>query len=111
MKMTLNDIKSFELNHTVADILSTYIMCSKDKIMQSIIGDDIDISYGLIDYWSEINRTDVHSLLDAIELNLNSNAEFNVVGKFIVPTTKIEIIKSVLKLGTDLVIPLEWSLA
>lgn len=110
MKMKLSDIKAFEDNHTVADILSTYIMCSKDKIMQSLIGDGVDVSYGLIDYWSEINRTDIQLLLDTIEINLYNCADFNVIGTFVVPITKIEIVKSVLKLSKDIIIPLEWSL-
>ena len=110
MKMKFSDIKAFEDSHTVADILSTYIMCSKNKIIQSLIGDGVDVSYGLIDYWSEINRTDIQSLLDTIEINLYNCADFNVIGTFVVPVTKIEIVKSVLKLSKDIIIPLEWSL-
>jgi len=110
MRIVFDDIKSFESNHAVSDILSTYIMCSKDNIVQSLIGDGINTSYSLIHYWSEINKTDIQSILDAIEINLNEIADFSVIGDFVVPVTNIKIIKTVLRLGTNVIIPLEWSL-
>jgi len=110
MRIVFDDIKSFESNHTVSDILSTYIMCSKDSIVQSLIGDGVNTGYSLIYYWSEINKTDIQSILDAIEINLNEIADFSVIGDFTVPVTNIKIIKTVIRLGTDVIIPLEWSL-
>lgn len=101
--MFIDKIKSFENNASVSDILSAYLMCNKKKLVQVLIGDDKDTSYGLLDYWADVNNVSTSDLIDVIELSMDNLAEF------IVTVSVDDSVKSILKLG-NIVIPLTWSM-
>lgn len=101
--MFIDKIKSFENNSSVSDILSAYLMCDKKKLVQVLIGDDKDTSYGLLDYWADINNMSTSDIIDAIEVSMNNLAEFTVSVSADNP------VKSTLKLG-NITIPLTWSM-
>lgn len=103
--MIPEDIKAYEHNTPVADILSSYIPCKHNQIIPALIGDSGDASYGLLDYWAEINHTDNLSVIDAIEMSLFKTADFDVISASY--TTKT--LHSVLRLQNNIVIPLEWN--
>lgn len=100
----MNKFKSYEHDTTVTDILSEYIVCSKDKIIQCLVGDSDENMHCLLEYWAEVNRTNPLSILDAIELSLLNIANFSVIGQ------QNNTLYSVLKLPNDINIPLAWDL-
>ena len=101
--MFIDKIKSFENCALVSDILSTYLMCDKKKIVQVLIGDDKDTSYGLLDYWADINNMSPSELIDIIEVSIDNLAEFTVT------VSADDSVQSILKLG-NITIPLTWSM-
>lgn len=104
--MRVEDIKSFEQSTLVQEILSLYIGCKADKIMQCLVGDDKNSSYGLLDYWAELNRVEPVSVLDAIEYSLKSIADFSFISTSFNNVHRTA--NTVLKLCNDIIIPLEW---
>jgi hypothetical protein len=100
--MFIDKIKSFENDTSVSDILSAYLMCDKKKLVQVLIGDDKDTSYGLLDYWADINNMQTSDLIDVIEASISNVAEFTVT------VYADDYVKSILKLG-NITIPLTWS--
>lgn len=110
--MNINTLKSYELNTSVSDILSSYLMCKPELIIQTLVGDVQDTADGLLEYWAEINNTEPFNVLDTIEFSLRSVADFTFIstspadtGGFSGPTAN-----TVLRLTNDIIIPLEWML-
>lgn len=110
--MNINTLKSYELNTSVSDILSSYLMCKPELIIQTLVGDVQDTANGLLEYWAEINNTEPFNVLDTIEFSLRSVADFTFIstspadtGGFSGPTAN-----TVLRLTNDIIIPLEWML-
>lgn len=110
--MNINTLKSYELNTSVSDILSSYLMCNPELIIQTLVGDVQDTANGLLEYWAEINNTEPFNVLDTIEFSLRSVADFTFIstspadtGGFSGPTAN-----TVLRLTNDIIIPLEWML-
>lgn len=110
--MNINTLKSYELNTSVSDILSSYLMCKPELIIQTLVGDVQDTTDGLLEYWAEINNTEPFNVLDTIEFSLRSVADFTFIstspadtGGFSGPTAN-----TVLRLTNDIIIPLEWML-
>ena len=110
--MNINTLKSYELNSSVSDILSAYLMCKPELIIQTLVGDVQDNTNGLLEYWAEINNTEPFNVLDTIEFSLRSVADFTFIstspadtGGFSGPTAN-----TVLRLTNDIIIPLEWML-
>ena len=111
--MNINTLKSYEHNASVSDILSSYLMCKPELIIQTLVGDVQDTTNGILEYWAEINNTDPFNVLDTIEWSLRRGiAEFKFIsvspdgtGGFNCKTAN-----TVLKLTNDIIIPLEWML-
>ena len=111
--MNINTLTDYELNASVSDILSSYLMCNPELIIQTLVGDVQDTTNGLLEYWAEINNTDPFNVLDTIEWSLRRGiAEFKFIsvspdgtGGFNCKTAN-----TVLKLTNDIIIPLEWML-
>lgn len=110
--MNVNTIKSYEHNASVSEILSSYLMCKPELIIQTLVGDVQDTANGLLEYWAEINNTEPFNVLDTIEFSLRSVADFTFIstspadtGGFSGPTAN-----TVLRLTNDIIIPLEWML-
>lgn len=110
--MNINTLKSYEHNASVSDILSSYLMCNHELIIQTLVGDVQDTTNGLLEYWAEINNTEPFNVLDTIEFSLRSVADFTFIstspadtGGFSGPTAN-----TVLRLTNDIIIPLEWML-
>lgn len=112
--MLLDCIKSFEHNTLVSCILSKYLSCEPENILQCLVRDDKDNTtiYGLLEYWAEINYTDSLNVLDFIELSLNEVADFVFIS-----TSPPDIggaqgstANTILKLNKNIIIPLEWLL-
>ena len=110
--MNINTIKAYEHNTLVSDILSKYLICKPELIIPVLVGDGQDTTYGLLEYWAEVNNTDPFNVLDAIEFSLRSVADFTFIstspadtGGFPGPTAN-----TILKLIDNIIIPLEWML-
>ena len=111
--MNINTLTDYELNASVSDILSSYLMCEPELIIQTLVGDVQDTTNGILEYWAEINNTDPFNVLDTIEWSLRRGiAEFKFIsvspdgtGGFNCKTAN-----TVLKLTNDIIIPLEWML-
>ena len=111
--MNINTLTDYEHNASVSDILSSYLMCNPELIIQTLVGDVQDTANGLLEYWAEINNTDPFNILDTIEWSLRRDiAEFKFIsvspdctGGFHCQTAN-----TVLKLTNDIIIPLEWML-
>lgn len=111
--MNINTLKAYEHNTSVSDILSAYLMCGSELIIQTLVGDVQDTANGLLEYWAEINNTEPFNVLDTIEWSLRRDiAEFKFIsvppdgtGGFHCQTAN-----TVLKLTNDIIIPLEWML-
>lgn len=105
-------LKSYEHNASTSDILSSYLMCKPELIIQTLVGDVQDTANSLLEYWAEINNTEPFNVLDTIEFSLRSVADFTFIstspadtGGFSGPTAN-----TVLRLTNDIIIPLEWML-
>jgi len=98
--------KQFEHDTLVSRILSEYVVCRPDILLQSLV-EDSDI-YGLVEYWAEINRTDKLSILDAVEMSINKIADFKVISTSLCQGSLT--LHSILKLQNDIIIPLDWCL-
>lgn len=111
--MNINTLKAYEHNTSTSEILSAYLMCKPELIIQTLVGDVQDTNNGLLEYWAEINNTDPFNVLDTIEWSLRIDvSEFKFIsvspdgtGGFPCQTAN-----TVLKLTNDIVIPLEWML-
>ena len=111
--MNINTLKAYERNTSTSEILSAYLMCKPELIIQTLVGDVQDTNNGLLEYWAEINNTDPFNVLDTIEWSLRIDvSEFKFIsvspdgtGGFPCQTAN-----TVLKLTNDIVIPLEWML-
>ena len=111
--MNINTLKSYEHNASASEILSSYLMCKPELIIQTLVGDVQDTANGLLEYWAEINNTEPFNVLDTIEWSLRRDAsEFKFIsvspdgtGGF-----NCQIANTVLKLTNDIIIPLEWML-
>lgn len=111
--MNINTLKAYEHNASTSEILSAYLMCKPELIIQTLVGDVQDTNNGLLEYWAEINNTEPFNVLDTIEWSLRIDvSEFKFIsvspdgtGGFPCQTAN-----TVLKLTNDIVIPLEWML-
>lgn len=111
--MNVNTLKSYEHNTSASEILSSYLMCKPELIIQTLVGDVQDTTNGLLEYWAEINNTEPFNVLDTIEWSLRRDiSEFKFIsvspdgaGGF-----HCQIANTVLKLTNDIIIPLEWML-
>lgn len=111
--MNINTLKSYEHNTSASDILSSYLMCKPELIIQTLVGDVQDTANGLLEYWAEINNTEPFNILDTIEWSIRRDiSEFKFIsvspdgtGGF-----NCQIANTVLKLTNDIIIPLEWML-
>ena len=111
--MNINTLKAYEHNTSTSEILSAYLMCKPELIIQTLVGDVQYTNNGLLEYWAEINNTDPFNVLDTIEWSLRIDvSEFKFIsvspdgtGGFPCQTAN-----TVLKLTNDIVIPLEWML-
>ena len=111
--MNINTLKAYEHNTSTSEILSAYLMCKPELIIQTLVGDVQDTNNGLLEYWAEVNNTDPFNVLDTIEWSLRIDiSEFKFIsvspdgtGGFPCQTAN-----TVLKLTNDIVIPLEWML-
>lgn len=110
--MNVNTIKSYELNTSVSDILSSYLMCKPELIIQTLVGDVQDMTNGLLEYWAEINNTEPFNVLDTIEFSLRSVADFTFISTSPADTGGFpcKTANAVLRLTNDIIIPLEWML-
>lgn len=111
--MNINTIKSYEHNTSASEILSSYLMCKPELIIQTLVGDVQDTTNGLLEYWAEINNTDPFNVLDTIEWSLRRDAyEFKFISVSPDGTGDFhcQIANTVLKLTNDIIIPLEWML-
>ena len=111
--MNINTLKAYEHNTSTSDILSAYLMCKPELIIQTLVGDVQDTANGLLEYWAEINNTEPFNVLDTIEWSLRRDiSEFKFIsispddtGGFPCKTAN-----TVLRLTNDIIIPLEWML-
>ena len=111
--MNINTLKAYEHNTSTSEILSAYLMCKPELIIQTLVGDVQDTNNGLLEYWAEVNNTEPFNVLDTIEWSLRIDiSEFKFIsvspdgtGGFPCQTAN-----TVLKLTNDIVIPLEWML-
>ena len=111
--MNINTLKAYEHNTSASEILSAYLICKPELIIQTLVGDVQDTNNGLLEYWAEINNTDPFNVLDTIEWSLRIDvSEFKFIsvspdgtGGFPCQTAN-----TVLKLTNDIIIPLEWML-
>ena len=111
--MNVNMLKSYELNTSASEILSLYLMCKPELIIQTLVGDVQDTTNGLLEYWAEINNTEPFNVLDTIEWSLRRDAsEFKFISVSPDGTGcfHCQIANTVLKLTNDIIIPLEWML-
>lgn len=110
--MNINTLKSYELNTSVSDILSSYLMCKPELIIQTLVGDVQDTANDLLEYWAEINNTEPFNVLDTIEFSLRSAADFTFISTSPADTGGFpcKTANTVLRLTNDIVIPLEWML-
>ena len=111
--MNINTLKSYEHNTSTSDILSSYLMCNPELIIQTLVGDVQDTTNGLLEYWAEINNTEPFNVLDTIEWSLRiDTAEFKFISVSQEGTGGFhcQIANTVLKLTNDIIIPLEWML-
>lgn len=111
--MNINTIKSYEHNTSVSDILSSYLMCKPELIIQTLVGDVQDTANGLLEYWAEINNTEPFNVLDTIEWSLRrdvSEFKFISISQDGTGGFNCQIANTVLKLTNDIIIPLEWML-
>ena len=111
--MNINTLKSYEHNTSTSDILSAYLMCNPELIIQTLVGDIQDMTNGLLEYWAEINNTEPFNVLDTIEWSLRrdiSEFKFISVSQEGAGGFNCQIANTVLKLTNDIVIPLEWML-
>ena len=111
--MNINTLKAYEHNTSTSEILSAYLICKPELIIQTLVGDVQDTNNGLLEYWAEVNNTDPFNVLDTIEWSLRIDvSEFKFIsvspdgtGGFPCQTAN-----TVLKLTNDIIIPLEWML-
>ena len=111
--MNINTLKSYELNTSVSDILSSYLMCKPELIIQTLVGDVQDTTNGLLEYWAEINNTEPFNVLDTIEWSLRIDiSEFKFISTSPADTGGFpcKTANTVLRLTNDIIIPLEWML-
>ena len=111
--MNVNTLKSYEHNTSVSEILSSYLMCKPELIIQTLVGDVQDTANGLLEYWAEINNTEPFNVLDTIEWSLRidvSEFKFISVSPDGAGGFNCKIANTVLKLTNDIIIPLEWML-
>lgn len=111
--MNINMLKSYEHNTSVSDILSSYLMCKPELIIQTLVGDVQDTANGLLEYWAEINNTEPFNVLDTIEWSLRrdiSEFKFISISQDGTGGFNCQIANTVLKLTNDIIIPLEWML-
>lgn len=111
--MNINKLKSYEHNTSASDILSAYLMCNPELIIQTLVGDVQDTTNGLLEYWAEINNTEPFNVLDTIEWSLRidvSEFKFISVSPDGAGGFNCQIANTVLKLTNDIIIPLEWML-
>ena len=110
--MNINTLKSYEHNASVSDILSSYLMCKPELIIQTLVGDVQDTANGLLEYWAEINNTEPFNVLDKIEFSLRSVADFTFISTSPADTGGFpcKTANTVLRLTNDIIIPLEWML-
>jgi len=111
--MLLDCIKSYEHNTLVSNILSAYLSCKPESILQCLVRDDKNNTvYGLLEYWAEINNTDSLNVLDFIELSLNDVANFTFISTSPPDIGGIQgsTANTILKLSKNIIIPLEWLL-
>ena len=111
--MNINTLKSYEHNASVSDILSEYLMCKPELIIQTLVGDVQDTTNGLLEYWAEINNTDPFNVLDTIEWSLRrdiSEFKFISISQDGTGGFNCKIANTVLRLTNDIIIPLEWML-
>ena len=110
--MNINTLKSYELNTSLSDILSSYLMCKPELIIQTLVGDVQDTANGLLEYWAEINNTEPFNVLDTIEFSLRSVADFTFISTSPADTGGFpcKTANTVLRLTNDIIIPLEWML-
>lgn len=110
--MNINTLKSYELNTSLSYILSSYLMCKPELIIQTLVGDVQDTANGLLEYWAEINNTEPFNVLDTIELSLRSVADFTFISTSPADTGGFhcKTANTVLRLTNDIIIPLEWML-
>ena len=111
--MNINMLKSYEHNTSVSDILSSYLMCKPELIIQTLVGDVQDTTNGLLEYWAEINNTEPFNVLDTIEWSLRrdiSEFKFISISQDGTGGFHCQIANTILKLTNDIIIPLEWML-
>ena len=111
--MNINTLKSYEHNTSASEILSSYLMCKPELIIQTLVGDVQDTTNGLLEYWAEINNTEPFNVLDTIEWSLRidvSEFKFISVSPDGTGGFNCQIANTVLKLTNDIIIPLEWML-
>ena len=111
--MNINTLKSYEHNTSASEILSSYLMCKPELIIQTLVGDVQDTTNGLLEYWAEINNTEPFNVLDTIEWSLRidvSEFKFISISQDGTGGFNCQTANTVLKLTNDIVIPLEWML-
>ena len=111
--MNINTLKSYEHNTSTSEILSSYLMCKPELIIQTLVGDVQDTTNGLLEYWAEINNTEPFNVLDTIEWSLRrdiSEFKFISVSQDGAGGFNCQTANTVLKLTNDIIIPLEWML-